>query len=437
MLHPDFVLAFREAAPYINNFRGKTFVIAVNGECLARGNLYGLAQDINLLVSLGVRVVLVHGARPQIEEQLRLRGVARQFHHGRRVTDAVTLEAVKSAVGGLRHDLEAFLSMGMPNSPMHGACLRVAGGNFVTAQPLGVIDGTDMQFSGRVRKIDTAAINKRLDLGELVLMSLIGYSPTGEAFNMTMEEVACQTAIELKAEKLIFMVQSNGLVDTDGVLHSAISAEQAEAISQRGIDSEEVRISLPYAIRATREGVVRSHLVSHNEDGALLVELFTDFGTGTMIARDSLVKVREASIEDVGDILALIRPLQEQGILIKRSREHLEMQIRHYAVLEHDERIYGCVAMLPFREDGMAELACLAISQERRNAGFGDRLLKHVEDQARLHGLKKVFILTTQTAHWFAERGFLPATVDDLPAARRELYNHNRRSKVLIKPLQS
>ena len=435
MLHPDFVLAFREAAPYINAFRGKTFVVAVNGESLARGNLYGLAQDLNLLVSLGVRIVLVHGARPQIDEQLRLRGIERHFHQGRRVTDGPTLEAVKAAVGGLRHDLEAFLSMGMPNSPMHGAHLRVAGGNFVTAQPLGVIDGVDMQYSGRVRKIDTEAINERLNRGELVLSSLIGYSPTGEAFNMTMEEVACQTAIELKAEKLIFLVQGHGLVDADGVLHNAISADQAEAIYQRGVDSEECRLSLPYAIRATREGVVRSHLVSHDDDGALLVELFTDYGTGTMIARDSLVKIREASIEDVGDILALIRPLQEQGILIKRSREHLEMQIRNYSVLEHDDRIAACVAMLPFPEDGMAELACLAVSADRRNSGFGDLLVQHVEQRARLYGYKSLFILTTQTAHWFAERGFVAANIEQLPQSRRELYNHNRRSKVLIKPL--
>ncbi|MEQ6291644.1 amino-acid N-acetyltransferase [Vogesella sp. GCM10023246] len=435
MLHPDFVLAFREAAPYINNFRGKTFVIAVNGECIARGNLYGLAQDINLLVSLGVRIVLVHGARPQIDEQLRIRNLPRQFHHGRRVTDAATLEAVKAAVGGMRHDLEAFLSMGMPNSPMHGACLHVAGGNFVTAQPLGVIAGVDMQYSGRVRKIDTSAINKRLDQGELVLMSLIGYSPTGETFNMTMEEVACQAAIELKAEKLIFMMQSNGLVDADGVLHSAISAEQAESIQQRGIDSDEVNVSLPFAIRATREGVGRAHLVSHAADGALLVELFTDYGTGTMIARDSLVKVREATIDDVGDIMALIRPLEEQGILIKRSREHFEISIRQYFVVEHDERICGCVAMFSFPDEGMAELACLAVSQERRKGGFGDLLLGHVEKQAQLRGLKKLFILTTQTAHWFMERGFQPAEIADLPAARKELYNHNRRSKVFIKPL--
>ena len=435
MLHPDFVFAFREAAPYINTFRGKTFVVAVNGECLARGNLYGLTQDLNLLVSLGVRIVLVHGARPQIDEQLRLRQIERQFHQGRRVTTSATLEAVKAAVGGLRHDLEASLSMGMPNSPMHGAHLRVAGGNFVTAQPLGVIDGVDMQYSGKVRKIDTDAINERLHRGELVLTSLIGYSPTGEAFNMTMEEVACQTAIELKAEKLIFLVQGHGLIDADGVLHSAISADQAEAIYQRGIESDECRQCVPYAIRATREGVARSHLVSHDDDGALLVELFTDYGTGTMIARDSLVKIREASIEDVGDIMALIRPLQEQGVLIKRSRESLEMQIRHYSVLEHDDRIAACIAMLPFPEDGMAELACLAVSTERRKSGFGEQLVQHVEQRARLYGFKSLFLLTTQTSHWFAERGYVASNVSQLPPSRGELYNHNRRSKILIKHL--
>jgi len=435
MLNRAFVLSFREAAPYINTFRGKTFVLAISGEAVMEGGFHSLAQDINLLVSLGVRVVLVHGIRPQIEAQLKRFGLSRLFHRDRRVTDASTMEIVKQASGATRHDIEAQLSMGLPNSSMFGAHLRVAGGNFVAAQPLGVLDGVDMQYTGQVRRIDVDGINARLAAGELVLMSPLGYSVTGEAFNLTMEEMAAQLASALKAEKLIFVIEGRGVTDQDGQYVSALTAQQAEDLLQAGHLQRDVTAYLPYAVKATRDGIPRAHLVSHHEDGALLAELFTNGGTGTMIARDSLVKVRSAGIDDVSTILNLIRPLEEQGILVKRSREHLEMEISHYSVLEHDGKIYGCVAMHPFPEAGMAELACLAVTPERREGRFGEALLKHVEYQARTQGLKALFVLTTQTAHWFVERGFAEAGRTELPLARQAFYNTQRRSKIFVKQL--
>jgi len=370
MLNREFVLSFREAAPYINTFRGKTFVLAISGEAVMEGGFHSLAQDINLLVSLGVRVVLVHGIRPQIEAQLKRFGLSRLFHRDRRVTDASTMEIVKQASGATRHDIEAQLSMGLPNSSMFGAHLRVAGGNFVAAQPLGVLDGVDMQYTGQVRRIDVDGINARLAAGELVLMSPLGYSVTGEAFNLTMEEMAAQLASALKAEKLIFVIEGRGVTDQDGQYVSALTAQQAEDLLQAGHLQRDVTAYLPYAVKATRDGIPRAHLVSHHEDGALLAELFTNGGTGTMIARDSLVKVRSAGIDDVSTILNLIRPLEEQGILVKRSREHLEMEISHYSVLEHDGKTYGCVAMHPFPEAGMAELACLAVTPVPNSGKF-------------------------------------------------------------------
>ncbi|AXE28729.1 amino-acid N-acetyltransferase [Chromobacterium phragmitis] len=435
MLTREFVHTFREAAPYINAYRGKTFVLAMGGESLLDGDFSSMAQDINLLVSLGVRIVLVHGIRPQIETLLQRQGIAPQFHQQRRVTDAATMDIVKQAAGATRHDVEARLSMGMPHSPMHGAHLRVAGGNFVTAQPLGVLDGVDMQYTGQVRRVDAAAIRQRLDGGELVLLTPVGYSLTGESFNLAMEELATHAAIALKAEKLIFVVEGRGAVEQDSELISTLTAHQAEQLLQAGSLQDDVAACLPYCIRATREGIPRAHLVSRHQDGALLLEHFTRGGNGTMIARDPLVKVRHASIEDVGDILGLIRPLEEQGILVRRSRERLEVEIGEYSVLEHDGKIYGCVAMHPFPEAETAELACLAVSQEKRDGGFGEQLLKHVEYQARTQGLQSLFVLTTQTSHWFVERGFAEVDKSALPLTRQQFYNYQRRSKVLVKKL--
>ncbi|MDF0605427.1 amino-acid N-acetyltransferase [Neisseriaceae bacterium TC5R-5] len=430
----EFVLSFREAAPYIHAYRGKTFVLAINGEVLQSGEFSRLAQDINLLVSLGVRIVLIHGIRPQIESLLSQQHIPAQHHRRRRVTDANTMEIVKQVAGATRCDIEATLSMGMPNSPMHGAHLRVASGNFVTARPLGVLDGVDMQYTGQVRRIDSQAIRSRLDQGELVLLSPLGYSLTGEAFNLAMEELACQVAIALKAEKLSFMIEECGVVLAQKLI-STLTSQQAEELLAAGKLSADVSAYLPYAIRATREGVARAHLISRHKDGALLLEHFTQGGNGTMIARDPLVRVRTATVEDIADILGLIQPLEEQGTLVKRNREHLEVEISHYAVLEHDDQIAGCVAMHSFRDEATAELACLAVSPHRRDAGFGEILLQHVEYQARAQGLLSLFVLTTQTSHWFVERGFVETDKNALPLARQQLYNEQRRSKVLLKTL--
>lgn len=435
MLNREFVLSFRESAPYINAFRDKIFVVAVSGETVMEGDFHSLAQDLNLLVSLGVRIVLVHGIRPQIEALLKRYGIARLFHRDRRVTDAMTLDIVKQASGATRHDIEAKLSMGLPDSPMHGAHIRVSGGNLLTARPLGVLDGIDMQYTGEVRRIDSEAIHARLNAGELVLISPVGYSPTGEAFNLTMEDVATHVATALKAEKLIYVIEGRGVINADGRCLSTLTAHQAEQLLAAGTLEKDVAAYLPYAVRATRNGVPRAHLISRLEDGALLAELFTNGGNGTMIARDPLVKVRKANIDDIGKIISLIRPLEEQGILVKRSREHLEMEIGDFSVVEHDDKVYGCVIMHPYPESSMAELACLAVAPEKRAAGFGEMLLRHVESQARQLGMKSLFVLTTQTSHWFVERGFKEAGKDALPPSRQQLYNLQRRSKVFVKPL--
>jgi len=431
-----FVRWFRDSSPYINAFRGRTFVVAFGGEVIAEEQFASLVHDIALLNSLGVRLVLVHGARPQIEQRLNARGVEMQYVNGLRVTDAAALACVKEAAGTVRVEIEALLSMGLANSPMAGADIRVASGNFVTAQPLGVRDGVDYLHTGEVRRIDSEALHRQLDDGALVLLSPIGYSPTGEVFNLSAEDVATAAAIQLRADKLIYLIDGNGLQLDDGTLVRELNLNEAESfLEEKGELALAIGKSLFSAIFACSNGVTRAHLINRHVDGSLLLELFTRDGIGTLISGGTFEDIRQATIDDVGGILELIAPLEQEGVLVRRERERLEMEIDYFTVVERDGTIIACAALYPFSEESCGELACLAVHQEYRNQGRGDDLLEYIERQAKGLGINRLFVLTTRTAHWFQERGFKVAALDDLPMARQELYNYQRRSKVFIKTL--
>jgi len=436
-----FVHWFRSAAPYIHGFRGKTFVIAFGGELVADGGFVQLAHDVNLLNSLGVRLVLVHGVRPQVEARLIENGAAIRYVNGLRVTDDAALACVKEAAGTVRVEIEALLSLGIANTPMAGADIRVASGNFVTAKPIGVIEGEDLLHTGEVRKIDAAAIRRRLDQHDIVLLSPIGYSPPGEIFNLSLEDVATQAAVELAADKLIFLIDTEGVPAKGRAIHNTLTVNEARQILEqagRGRTRklpEDVTYYLPCTITACTQGVKRAHFISRHRDGALLSELFTREGVGTLITPAPLETLRAATIDDVGGILGLIEPLERDGILVWRSRERLEMEIERFLVLESDNVIAGCVALYPFPEEQAAELACLVVSSEFRGRGFGDRLLAEAEKRGKKAGFKQLFVLTTRTEHWFEERGFVDSSPDHLPQSKQALYNYKRRSKVLQKKL--
>jgi amino-acid N-acetyltransferase len=379
-----------------------------------------------------VRLVIVHGVRPHVERRMARGEIEGRYVGDLRVTDAAALECVKEAVGEVRCELEAALSMGLPNTPMAGADIRVSGGNFVTAQPVGVVDGVDLQFTGRVRKIDAVAINNRLRDEEIVLLSPLGYSPTGEIFNLTVEDVAASTAAAIGADKLIFMMDNEGVVDAAGELRAELTIAEAEALLP-DLPPGDAKVYLPHAVRACRMGVARAHLISAATDGALLTEVFTHDGIGTMLTASGLDELREATIDDAGGILQLIEPLEEQGVLVKRSRERLEQEIDRFFVFEHDGLIVACGALYPFDGEAAAELACLAVAPAYRDAGLGDRMLRHAAMRARAMRLKRLFVLTTQATHWFLERGFAEGEVEALPESKKRLYNWQRRSKVLIR----
>jgi amino-acid N-acetyltransferase len=433
----DFVAWFRSVAPYINAFRGKTFIVAFGGEVVADGKFVELTHDLNLLASLGVRLVLVHGARPQIEQHLLHNQIEDHYHHGIRLTDAASMQCVKEAVGRVRFEIEALMSMGLSNSPMANADIRVAGGNFITAQPMGVIHGVDLLHTGSVRKVDVSAIKDRLAFGEVVLLSPLGYSPTGEIFNLTLEDVATSTAIALDADKLIFLMDTDGVIDKKKELLRELTIASAnEILSSKRKLPDDVALFLPCAVRACEAGVARAHLISRHLDGAILQELFSDTGVGSMLVESSLNTLRDATIDDVGAILQILQPLEEEGILVRRSRELLEREIDRFVVLEHDHLIIGCAALYPFPDEKTAELACLAIQPVYRRHGYGDTLLNHISGEARAQGLSKLIVLTTRTAHWFVERGFTETDVSQLPAQKKVLYNYQRRSKVFVKKLK-
>ena len=435
----ELVEGFRHSVPYINTHRGKTFVIMLGGEAIEHENFSSIVNDIGLLHSLGIRLVVVYGSRPQIDANLAAHHHEPLYHKNIRVTDAKTLELVKQAAGTLQLDITARLSMSLNNTPLQGAHINVVSGNFIIAQPLGVDDGVDYCHSGRIRRIDEDAIHRQLDSGAIVLMGPVAVSVTGESFNLTSEEIATQLAIKLKAEKMIGFCSSQGVTNDDGDIVSELFPNEAqarvEAQEEKGdYNSGTVRF-LRGAVKACRSGVRRCHLISYQEDGALLQELFSRDGIGTQIVMESAEQIRRATINDIGGILELIRPLEQQGILVRRSREQLEMEIDKFTIIQRDNTTIACAALYPFPEEKIGEMACVAVHPDYRSSSRGEVLLERIAAQAKQSGLSKLFVLTTRSIHWFQERGFTPVDIDLLPESKKQLYNYQRKSKVLMAEL--
>jgi amino-acid N-acetyltransferase len=430
----QYVEWFRNSSPYIHSHRGRTFVILIGGETVEHTGFSNLIHDIALLNSLGVRLVLVHGARPQIENQLNALGLNSSFEQNRRITNNETLPAVEQAVGQVRVNIETQLSMGLVNTPMSGAALRVISGNFITARPYGIRNGVDFGHTGDVRRIDCEAIQQQLELDNIVLLSPIGYSPTGEAFNCRAEDIATATAIALNADKLIFMMDADGIKDESSNIIHQLDLLLAEQVLKQKTNDDIAQLHLASALNACKHGVRRSHLISHNKDGSLLTELYTRDGSGSLITTETYEGLREANIDDIGGILELIQPLEEQGILAHRSRDQLELEIKQFTVIERDGMIVACAALFPY-QNNIAELACVAVHEGYRNQGRADELLNNFEKQCGIKNIDKLFILTTQTAHWFQERGFIEDELNNIPIERKKLYNNQRNSKVFCKKL--
>lgn len=432
----EFVNSFRNSAGYINAFRGRTFVIAFGGEMLTDEQFAPLVHDIALLNSLGIKLVLVHGARPQIESRLKERKLKSEYSNNLRITDNNALVCVKEASSSVRADIEALLSIGIINSPVTCSRISVISGNFVTAQPYGVRDGVDYMHTGEVRKIDHTAINQALENNSIVLLSPIGYSSTGEIFNLSVEDVATAAAIELKADKLIYLVDAKGVTNKRKSLIRELTLNDAKKLLDENKKLEApIQNCLKSAIKACQNEIERTHILNRHIEGALLLELFTRDGCGTLITSDSFEDLRSATIEDLAGLIELITPLEDEDILVKRSREKLEIEIEHFTVVERDGMIIACAALYPNLQEKVAELACLAVHPDYQGNNRGDQLLKYIERQTKQLGIKQLFVLTTRTAHWFRDRGFSPSDIKKLPVKRKSLYNYQRQSKMFAKSI--
>lgn len=431
----EIVDGFRQSAPYVNAHRGKTFVVMLGGEAMIQPGFRSIINDIALLNSLGIKIVLVYGARPQINQALELNGLSAQYHNRIRVTDDDSFRLIKQVAGALQLDITARLSMSLSNTPMHNAQINVVSGNFVIAQPLGVDEGIDYHHSGRVRRIDVAGIRRQLEQNCIVLMGPVAASVTGESFNLTAEEIATQVAIKLRADKMIGFTDMGGIADEMGEIIAELMPNDAETVlttmEQQPGSCTATMAFLHAAISACRAGIPRCHLVSNSINGALLQELFSRDGIGTQIVTEAAERLRQATINDIGGILDLIRPLEQQGLLVRRSREQLEMEIDQFVVIERDGLVIGCAALYPFPEENVGEFACLAVHPNYRDADRGTLLLKNIIQLARQRKYYTLFALTTRSIHWFLEHGFELRNVEDLPEKKQQLYNYQRRSKIL------
>lgn len=443
----EWVAWFRHASPYIKAQRNQVMVLALSGDALAHKNLENTVHDIALLNSLGIRLVLVFGGRPQIDDILKQNNVSYDFHVSNhqllRVTREEMIPFVLSAYGRLRSELEAKLSMGVINSPMQGAKLNVVSGNFVMAKPYGVSEGVDLGLTGLVRKIDVDSIQQHLQNQSVILVPATGYSMTGDVFNLSYESLAAEMAIRIKADKLIFFGSDHDLKNREGELVQQLTVKQAleytDALGEPLAESSDQiqqmsqRNQLLASAHACQSGVRRVHLLSYTHDGALLEELFTRDGHGTMVSVDEFDQIRPAKLEDTNGIQSLIRPLEAQGFLVRRSRELLETELNYFLVEVRDNAIIACAGLYPFPNDSAGELSCFAVDPNYRKTGRGDRLLEAVTKKAKAQKLSKLFVLTTRTEQWFKERGFEQVSPEILPGDKN--YNTTRNAKVLMKTI--
>ncbi|MDD6177457.1 MAG: amino-acid N-acetyltransferase [Succinivibrionaceae bacterium] len=434
----NLVQAFRHSGPYLKHHRGSTFVIMLPGTTVASPFFDDIISDLALLQSLGIKLVLVFGAREQIDDELKKFNITAKFHKRIRIADDETFAVIKRVCGYMQIDLTSKLSMGLINTPMQGSRLNVVTGNFITARPLGVCDGIDYIHSGIVRRVDAENITRELANNSIVLISPVGYSVSGESFSVNSEDIAAQVAIAIKADKLITFCSDDELIlDENGEVIAELFPDQAMEYLDK-IDEEIHNSTCRYlraSITSCHGGVERCHLVSHEQSGSIIQELFTRDGIGTQIVSQSAEQVSQATINDIPSLMELIRPLELEGILVHRPREQLEMEIDHYVVIKRDGMVIASAALYCYDDEKMAELACVAIHPRYRGANRGNILINKVEELALKKGIKTLFVLTTKSAHFFLEKGFIPGDINDLPKKKREHYNYQRMSKVLLRPI--
>ena len=477
---PAFVRMFRGSAQYIANHRNTLVIYHIPGDLLEWSGFKNLMDDIALTWLLGIKVIIVTGCRTQLDRRLQTERQKQSFEHqhqqnnnynneeqqetrqhfGVRITDMNALRLLKEEAGHVRFEVERQLARSLR---LHGGLNRngcdgnVLSGNFYSAQPFGVIDGVDYMYTGFPRRVEVEKIRQCHISNDIVLMTSLGASPSGEVFNVNSEFLAATVAGAMSASKVVFFTV-HGTAFRDKTKNKIIqNLRSTDAmnflrhhkvrIHSKGfatIDDEEIThseataetlIKVGWALKALQKGVKRAHIIAPT-NGALLQELYTRDGSGTLISRDLYEGIRPANVNDINGIYELIEPLVNRGTLVPRSKTTLEKDINTYYVYTRDSLVVACAQLKRF-EDGFAEIGCMVVSKKYRSQGRGDAMLGYLERLSVQCGCSNVFVLSTQTMEWFIERGFKPASVDSLPPSRKAVYNHERKSKIYMKKISS
>lgn len=422
----DYIRWFRRASPYIQAHCGSTFVVCIPGEGLNEPNIDYLVQDICLLHSLGIKIVICYGAKPQIDATLANNGITSQFYEGNRVSDQNTMHYITGVSGRLRALLEAQFSVYSKSLSHHGRELSVLSGNFVVAKSMGVLQGVDMMFTGNIHRVHGKTIENLLDNNHIVLIPNIGYSSTGQAYNLSHVESGRDVALALNADKLIVLHEED--------YAAPLREYSAKTALMTPHDNRGYQQKFAVVATAVDRGIKRGHLLPYTHKEGLLTELFTPIGYGTMISSSSSEVIRPATGKDIGSILNITEPLEKQGILVTRSRDYLEQTIDSFMVAEIDGTVVACVALIPYESNAghidTAEFSCFVVRDYYRKTGIGKRLYSEAIKTAMEQGIKTLFALTTQTAHWFVDNGWQPIPPEDLPLEKAKTYSPSRNSKI-------
>jgi amino-acid N-acetyltransferase len=414
---------------YIPQFREKTFIIGVDGAIVTDENFANILLDVAVLRSLNIRVVLVHGASAQIKALADKQNIQASNLDGTGITDADTLQLALNAANRLTHEILE----GLSTNDLRAACP-----NAITAHPLGILQGADHLFTGKVERVDVDLLQTLLNQGIIPVVPPLGFDGDGKTYRVNSDGVAVAVAEALKAAKLIFITPQDGLRYNDQLIRQMLVVDLQKLLQQNsGGFAPEVLSKAQHAVSACLAGLQRVHIINGRVDEGLLAEVFSNEGIGTLIYANEYQQIRPAKKKDVRAIQLLTKKAVETDELVKRTRAAIEKSLGDYSIFEIDKNPVACVALHVYPDQGKGELACLYVNPSHENQGIGRKLIQFVENKAREQGLNELLTLSTQAFTYFQSKaGFIEGKPDDLPPGRREKYDQSgRNSKVLVKKL--
>ena len=434
--------SIRDVIRYLKKFKNALVIIYIDEETIDSPLFINHIRDICLIHEAGLRVILVPGAKNRIDEILSKNNISWSFHNNCRITGAEAIPLIKMAAFDVSNQIMTAFA---------GEKIGAVIGNWVRSRGKGVINGVDYGSSGEIDKLDVDSINKILDNGFIPIFPCIGWSIAGKPYNISSIELSEQIAVHLKADKLFFLVKDAVINDRSFNIPKSINVSPEGNIPAMSLDETELFIEtnkqslvntnnqslvqkiltlLELAKSACSQGVTRIHILNGSFDGSIPCEIFSDFGSGTMIYKENYGKIREMTFDDIGTVLSLMQPFVNKGILLPRTKENLSLNYKYYIVYELDGAIRACAALIPY-EDGQMEIAGVTVAQDYSNIGIGPMLIKSLIQKGIDKNAKSIFLLTTQTSDWFESLNFKPDSIDSIPEERKKIWSKGRGSKVM------